>query len=98
MNVNRLAVDDRSAGGSAASERPSASRHRHLSIYRYMLNEITVDAINQRIACIAQPCGILRDHIQHRLQVSRRVCDHAEDLARGGLLTIARLKLFGDTL
>src|SRR5262245_48150320 len=86
MNMNRLAVDDRSAGGCAASEGPSASRHRHLSMHRYMLKDITIDAINQSVARIAQPCGSRRDRVEHRLNVCWRTGNDAQDLTCRSLL------------
>src|SRR5215831_15618696 len=86
MNVNRSAVDDRSAGGCAASEGPSASRHRHLSMHRYMLKDITIDAINQNVARIAQPCGSSRDRVEHWLNVGRRAGDDTQDFTRRSLL------------
>jgi hypothetical protein len=66
---------------------------------------IVISAPNRSVGGIAQPRGILRDHIQHRLQVSRRVSDHAEDLTCRHLLiqrfvnfSLIRLKLLGDAL
>ena len=39
-----------------------------------------------RIVCITQPRGILRDHIQHRLDIGRRAGDDAQDFTRRRLL------------
>ena len=61
---------------------------------------ITINTADQGIASVAQPRRVLRDHIQHRLNVRRRTGDHAKDLTRRRLLlqrlgeiAIARLLL-----
>src|SRR5262249_39979642 len=86
MNVNRLAVDDRSAGGCSSAEGAATSRHRHLPIHRYMLKDITIDAINQSIARIAQPGGSRRDRVKHWLNIRRRAGNDSQDFTRGSLL------------
>jgi hypothetical protein len=73
-------------GGCAASQRPSASRHWHLSINRYMLKDITIDTINQSVARIAQPCGSRRDRVEHRLNVCWRAGYDPKNFARRRLL------------
>ena len=53
---------------------------------------VAIDAENHSIGRVAQPRGIFRDHIQHRLDIRRRAGDHAQNLARRGLL----LQRFGE--
>src|SRR5215831_17076336 len=98
MDVNRLPVNNRSAAGTSTDDGSLHFRNWNWPIVRDALKGISLNAKNHSVVCLTQPCGILRDHIQHRLQVSQRVGDHAEDLAGGGLLTIARLKLLVDAL
>src|SRR5262245_22604982 len=98
MDVNRLPVNNGSAAGTFTDDGSLHFRNWYWPIVRDALKAISLNAKNHSIVCLTQPCSIPRDYIQHRLQVSRRVGDHAEDLARGGLLTIARLKLLGEVL
>jgi hypothetical protein len=98
MDVNRLTVNNGSAARTSTNDGSLHFRNWQWPIVRDALKAISLNAKNHSIVCLTQPCGILRHHIQHRLQVRRRVGDHAEDLARGGLLTIARLKLLGEVL
>ena len=65
-----------------------------------LIEALTVDAKDHRIVGVTQPRGIFRNNIQHRLDIGRRTGDHAQNLARRGLLlqcfgevTIARLLL-----
>jgi len=53
MDTNRLALDDRTAGGRATRERTSGFRHRHRPKHRYVLKNIAFDTINQNISRIA---------------------------------------------
>ena len=52
----------------------------------YQSKHVTIDATNQSVICITQPCGILRNSIQHRLNIGRRAGDHAQDFTRRRLL------------
>src|SRR5262249_25021334 len=98
MDVNRLTVNNGSAAGTSTDDGSLHFRKWDLALVSDALKAISLNTKNHSIVCLTQPCGILRHHIQHRLQVRRRVCDHAEDLAGAGLLTIARLKLLGEVL
>src|SRR5262249_7783706 len=98
MDVNGLTVNNGSAAGTSTDDGWLHFRNWYWPIVRDALKAISLNAKNHSIVCLTQPCGILRDHIQHRPQVSRRVGDHAEDLAAGRLFTIARLKLLVDAL
>ena len=46
INVNRLALDNGSAGGCASTERPAALRHWHRSVRRHMLKKVAIDPID----------------------------------------------------
>ena len=48
--------------------------------------DVTINAANHGIVCVAQPCGIFCNDIQHRLDVRRRAGDHTQDLTRRRLL------------
>src|SRR5215831_14043316 len=107
MDVDGLSVDHCSAQWPTAIHRskflPPMNWDRSMRGDKPKL--ISVSARNCCVVCIAKSCGILRDDIQHRLQVSRRVSDHAEDLTcrhlliqRFGNFSLIRLKLLGDTL
>ena len=47
---------------------------------------------SRSIRCVAQPRGILRNHIEHRLDIRRRAGDDAENFTRRRLL-LQRLML-----
>src|SRR5262245_43406730 len=98
MDMNRLQVNNGSAAGTSTDDESLHFSNWYWSIVHEALKAISLNAKNHSNVCLTQPCGIVRHHIQHRLEVRRRVGDHAEDLARGGLLTIARLKLLGEVL
>ena len=57
VNVNRFAIDDSAAGGRSARKRALALSDRHRTIYRYMLEDVAIDAIDQDISRVAQPRG-----------------------------------------
>src|SRR4030095_611872 len=50
------------------------------------MKNVTIDLTNQRIVALTQPHGALRYCLQHRLQIRRRSSNHAQNLARRGLL------------
>ena len=87
MDVNRLAVDDGSASGRAATERPSAlaapaSAHMLPHARSTSPSTRSIKASSR----IAQPRSIFRHRIQHRLNVRRRAGDDAQDFTRRSLL------------
>src|SRR5688572_17590327 len=59
-----------------------------------MLEDITIDAIDQSVWHVAQPCGSLGNSIHYRLNIRRRAGNDFEDLARRSLL----LQRFGEFL
>src|SRR5262249_4624656 len=56
------------------------------SMRGYKPKLISVSTPNRSVACIAQPCSVLCNHVEHRLNVGRRAGDNAQDFARGRLL------------
>src|SRR5262249_40992875 len=84
---NRSPVDYSSAWNRAsAHNRICASARWNSPIMGYEPNHITIKAADKSVVCLSQPCGVLSYHVQHRLNVSRRACDNAQNLARSGLL------------
>src|SRR5262249_36173973 len=99
VDVNSLAIpycptDRRSKSYGSP---PPAPRW-HCSICRHSLIEVTINPKDKSIFGLTQPRSILSDNVQHRLQIGRKTSDDTENLARCNLLTIARLKLFGEAL
>jgi len=50
------------------------------------MKSLAVELENETVACIAQGRGTLHNRVEHRLGVSRRLADDAQDLARRRLL------------
>jgi hypothetical protein len=47
---------------------------------------VTVQPEDHRVVGPADPCRVLRHRVHHRLQIGRRLADHAQDFARSRLL------------
>ena len=91
--MNRLPINDGSASG--YESRSNGRRYQNWAshpILRTLFEGVAIDTIDRSISRITQPRGILRDHIQHRLDIRRRAGDDAQNLARRGLL----LQRFGE--
>src|SRR5262245_21953051 len=71
MDVNRLTVNYGSAAGTSTDDGSLHFRNWYWPIVRDALKATSLNAKNHSIVCLTQPCGILRHHIQNRLQVSR---------------------------
>src|SRR5262245_11213313 len=54
---------------------------------------VTINAEDDSIRCATNTCGVLRNYIQHRLDVRRRAGDDAENLTCGSLLFQRLLEL-----
>src|SRR5262245_55828184 len=94
MDMNRLPVDYSSAWNRAsAHNRICASARWNSPIMGYEPNHITIKAADKSVVCLTQPCGTLRNDIQHRLKIGRRARNHAQDFACGSLL-LQRLPKF----
>src|SRR5215468_10065694 len=52
----------------------------------YDLEPIVDDTIDESVQRLAQARCMLRDRIQHRLNIGRRTCNDAQNLTRRGLL------------
>src|SRR5262245_46087126 len=99
VDVNRLFIDDCSTANRAADKRLFKTEPRlNRPIVGYESECISLDESNDRIVGTAYTCSILSDGVQHGLNVRRQGGDKTQNLAGGGLLTIARLKLFGEAL
>ena len=88
MNMYRLTVDHRSAGGDPRIIGRASSR-RGMGMIPHERHDpkfVAFKSVNIRVGCIAKPRGIFRDHIQHRLYVRRRAGDDAQDFTRRRLL------------
>jgi hypothetical protein len=53
---------------------------------RPQVQMITLDHEHDAEEAVAHLTGTLRDHLEHRLNVRRRLADGAQDLGRGRLL------------
>ena len=88
MDVNCFSVDhcpaDKSTAGHWSSFLSSEDRYRSMQSDEPKL--ITVSTPNCRVACITKARRIFCDHVQHRLNVSWRTGDDAQDFTRHGLL------------
>ena len=103
--MNRLAIDNGSAGRCASTERTAALRHGHRSVRRHMLKDVAIDPIDQDVGRVAQPGGAFDERVKHRLQFGPRAGNGAENFACGRLLlgsfgevTLASFELLGDAL
>ena len=47
---------------------------------------VAINAMNHGVSCIAQPRGIFGNNIEHRLNISRRASNHAENFTGRRLL------------
>ena len=87
MNVNHFSIDDCSPPGINSimqSLPPPADRHLAIMSGPAQTSPSTRWITASR--CVAQPCGILCHHVQHRLNIRRRAGDDAQDFARRRLL------------
>ncbi len=92
MDVDRLSVYDccaqnrETADGSRLTE-PGAT-HWDRPVMSDPPKDVTINAVDGCIGCPAKPCGSLGNGIQHRLDISRRAGNDAQDLARRSLLLL----------
>src|SRR5262245_8098352 len=95
MDMDGLSVDHCSAQRTTTVHRskflPPVNWDR--SIRGYKPTFIAVSTPNCCVACIAKSCGNLRNHVQHRLNVSRRTGNDSQDFTRCSLLLQRLLKL-----
>ena len=70
MDMNRLLVDDSSTSWKSPTQWVALVHPgRHWTVVCYWFETFTFSADNHSVACIAQPRRILRNHVQHRLDV-----------------------------
>src|SRR5215510_13257944 len=89
MDVNRLPVNNGSAAGTFTDDGSQHFCNWYRSIVRRTLEGISLNPKNHSIVGLTQPCCILCNHAQHRLEVSRRGGDYAKNLASRGLLLLS---------
>ena len=91
MDVNRISVDHSSAWNPTADQRSkfiARREDRDGPVRGRQSVPIAFSTPNRCVGCIAQPRSILRDHIQHRLNIRRRAGNDAQDFTRSSLLSV----------
>ncbi len=90
MDVDRLSVNDCSA---CNPERADGSSLTKPEVYYWdwpvmsdTPKDVTINAVDDSIGCLTQPCGTLSDTVKHRLEFSGRAGNHPKDLVGCGLL------------
>src|SRR5262245_61485493 len=71
----------------------SRPRNRHWPVHCPLMNNVSVQTSDYGILSVTKLCCILRDHVQDRLDISRRAGDDTQNLARRGLLLQRFLEL-----
>ena len=61
-------------------------KNRDRAVSRHCAERATIRAKDDGVLGVAESRGVLRNGVQHRLEVRRRTADNPEDLAGGGLL------------
>ncbi len=90
MDVDRLSVNNCSsckpetADGSSLTE-PEAT-YWDRPVMSDPPNDVTINAVDECIGCLAQPRGTFCDYIKHRPDIGWRTGNHPKDLASGSLL------------
>src|SRR5215831_2865717 len=64
----------------------SRPRNRHWPVHCPLMNNVSAQTSDYGILSVTKLCCILHDHVQHRLNVRRRACNHTENFTRRGLL------------
>src|SRR4029453_3174907 len=99
VDMNSPSFQDSSPRAQAAGDWNRVD-HRDRPVMRRKPKLIAVPQTNHGVKGLAEPCRVRRDSIEDRLEVGRRVADHAQDLAGRGpvllrlnQLAVARLEL-----
>src|SRR4029453_10786118 len=99
VDMNSPSFQDSSTRAQAAGDWNRVD-HRDRPVMRRKPKLIAVTQTHHGVKGLAEPCRVRRDSIEDRLEVGRRVADHAQDLAGRGLLllrlnqlAVARLEL-----
>ncbi len=88
MDVDRLSVYDYSAqkretaDGSSLTESATCDR----PVMSDPPKDVTINAVDDSIGCLAKPCGTFCNYIKHGLDIGWRAGNHPKDLAGGSLL------------
>ncbi len=95
MDVDRLSVYDCSASHPETADGSSLTEPDATYWDRPVMSDppedVTINAVDDSIGCLAKPCGSFCYGIQDRLNVGRRAGDHTQDFARSGLLFLSLL-------
>ncbi len=90
MDVDRLSVNDCSACNPETADESSLTESAATLWDRPVMSnppkDITLNAVDGSIGCLAKPCGTFCNYIKHGLDISWRAGNHPKDLASGGLL------------
>src|SRR5262250_1775206 len=97
--MDELLVDNSSASDRVTIQRGRRIRgSRNQPVMGCISKNAGIEPVNYGILRADQTCGVLGHSVKHGLQVCGGVGDNPQNLAGGGLLTIARLKLFSEAL
>ena len=86
IHMNGPPVQNRPTNCGSTSDGVPTRWFRRISKLCHSLKAVTNDPHDHSISCIAQPGRVLRNHVQHWLDVRRRAGDDTQDFTRGGLL------------
>ena len=64
----------------------SRPRNRHWPVHCHLMNNVSVQTSDCGILSVTQLCCILRDYVQHWLNVRRRAGNDTQDFTRRSLL------------
>ena len=92
MHMNRFSIDNCPPAYETTGDGHRVGPDRDITKLGCQARITISFAIDQRIACFTKPRRILRDYIQHRLNIRRRTGDHTQNFARCRLL----LQSFGN--
>jgi hypothetical protein len=96
MNMNRLPINYRTPNWRVAID-TIRLRNRYRPVLCDLFKSFSVDAADHSILRVAQSGGILRDDVQHRLDVRRRAGDDAKNLTGRSLLLQGFLEFLEQT-
>ncbi len=90
MNVNRLSVYGCSASHLETADGSSLTEPEATYSDRPVMSDppkdVTINAVDDSIGCLAKPCGTFCNYIKHRLDIGWRAGNPSKYLASSGLL------------
>ncbi len=93
--MNRLAIDDGTAGNHSTVHRQPLPNDWNRSVLRPENEFVAVPQYHRRVVGFAKPAGALDDGFENRPDIGRRGGDHAEDVCTAGLVSQRLLQLAG---